>query len=220
MLLNKILNATLAGLLLGLCLATSSLAAGKDTKTIDTYSPPYKTDISIVSAAKASEIFSSYASNKELPLIYLPDGVYATAHRQGQILESSQIIAGKLWVEGRLSPKHPQWRGVKWAYRVALVLFVQSDSSTQLMVFDPILANAPVTPEQWKRSLLNEPFDIIASEFYTPRFHYDPSNQNDRLDKYDPDDTLDAIETATKYRKLLKRCRPVNDIYPNDCDQP
>lgn len=218
MLLFKTLYATLACLFLAFC--APSLAAGKDTMSIATSSAPYKTDISVVSSAKAREIFEAYANNRELPLIYLPDGVYATAHREGHILENANIIAGKFWVEGNLSPNHPQWKSISWGYRVAIVLFVQSETGPRLMVFDPALAAEPVSPEQWKASLLNAPSNKIASEYYTPRFHYDPSNRNDRLDKYDPDDMLDAIETATKYRTLLKRCRPVNGIYPNDCDQP
>ena len=107
--------------------------------------------------AQAQQAFDGFKARGDIPWNYPNDCCYNRAHVMAQALQAKGIDVGKVWnyapSDGALrvdTPNDPNGF-VEWGYHVAPTVPVQGpDGKVQIMVFDPSIADQPITPAQWK----------------------------------------------------------------------
>lgn len=137
--------------------------AGVWTRISEKFSPTPPTNtvavcpVGAMTQAQANKWFNRFRDDTTFPWNYPNDCCYTRAEVMAQQLEDEGYKPGKAWnyrpESGLLrvnTPNDPKGY-VEWRYHVApTVPVLQSDGSTQLMVFDPSIASGPITPQQWK----------------------------------------------------------------------
>ncbi len=109
--------------------------------------PPAKPAKGILSEEEAQEYFRKVAGMKDIPFDYVSEGCFARAHVMAHRLEKLGLAVEKIWAKGgALRPR----KEIRWEYHVAPAVWVQGkDGDISRRVFDPSLADRPLTPEQW-----------------------------------------------------------------------
>jgi hypothetical protein len=132
--------------------------------------------ISVVSVAKALEVFRAVARRDDIAFRYPTDGCYARAHLMGAQMLRMGLRPGKAWAfdDEALAGKsharlvavtnaHPKGF-VSWRYHVAPVLKVRTKSGKIVTcVLDPSLHDTPVSLATWRKRMMHPRVD------FTPR---------------------------------------------------
>jgi hypothetical protein len=122
--------------------------------------------ISVVSLAKAFEVFKAVARRTDIAFRYPTDGCYARAHLMGLQMFRMGVRPGKVWAfdDDAMSGKgharlvavtsaHPKGF-VSWRYHVAPVLKVRTKTGKVVTcVIDPSLHEAPVSLSTWRKRM-------------------------------------------------------------------
>jgi hypothetical protein len=121
--------------------------------------------ISVVSLARAQEVFRSVASRSDIAFRYPADGCYARAHLMCVQMISMGLKPGKAWAfddeafKGKaprlvaLTRAHPDGF-VAWRYHVAPALKVRKQDGTIVTaVLDPSLHDKPVSLATWQKRM-------------------------------------------------------------------
>ena len=170
------------------------------------------TDISVVSKAKADQLFAKLVSRADIPFLSHEDGCFARAHQMVRILENKGIIAAKAFVHGNLRIRSPYsaqtnpYNGkvtdkgyIFWRYHVAVALWVQSETGRELMVIDPSICEGPVTVKEWIDRQTEVPGSSAREPYFTSRFIYQFQDRDKTLTEYDPKDLEHMKRTTTEY---------------------
>jgi hypothetical protein len=187
-----------------------------------------------VSSPAADRYFTILTANKVIKNIsYLPfssksDGCYARALYMGMELAVNGIPSSNMYIIGKLRPQ-----GAKWSWHVAPAIKLASTDTTY--VFDPSLANTPITSAEWTKlsNSQNKPqfqvapvthYKMSTVQYYADqrKFGYTRRSQItefEDLPKFKISDIADACRTAwqhigkenlTPAQKAAKRQRLVN----------
>ena len=162
-----------------------------------------KIEISLMSLAKATELFNFLSDQKEIPFDYPDDGCYARAHKMAKLLENKGITVGKVFLEaeedGELwvwTPKHPEGH-VEWSYHTAVIVSVKTKEGEKPYVIDPSLFTKPVSVAEWKK-IQTQHSAVEAKLFFTKRFNYDDENWKRKLDSYQEKDLINMKKFLEK----------------------
>lgn len=130
--------------------------------------PGLSDGISVVSVAKAVEVFRAVARRGDIAFRYPADGCYARAHLMGAQMIRMGLRPGKVWafddnaMSGKgparlvaLTSAHPKGF-VSWRYHVAPALKVRTRSGNVVTcVIDPSLHDAPVSLSTWQKRMMH-----------------------------------------------------------------
>ena len=125
--------------------------------------------VSVVSWAKASQVFAQMKGQRQIAFRYPIDGCYARAHLMGKLMIGMGLQPGKAWafddkaMDDKKAPprlyastaNHPKG-GVWWKYHVAPVLGVRDkNGSVRIVVIDPSLFDEPVSLARWQKRMVH-----------------------------------------------------------------
>jgi hypothetical protein len=124
--------------------------------------------ISVVSLARAFEVYKAVAGRGDIAFRYPTDGCYARAHLMGLQMVRMGLRPGKVWAfddeamanKGpsrlvALTTAHPKGF-VSWRYHVAPVLKVRTKTGKVVTcVIDPSLHDSPVSLTTWRQRMIH-----------------------------------------------------------------
>lgn len=177
------------------CNGAFSAPEAQDEKTT-LYSPHNRKSIelTVLSEARAKEIFNTLKNDEDNSFNYPMDGCYARAHRMATVMDDMGVVSGKAFVEGELYVD-TRFGEAGWSYHVASLVAVKKNGKIIPTVFDPGLFDHPVPYEEWKALLLKKPEAKFASEYFTKRFNYDPDSRHDDMEDYLEEELANMKET-------------------------
>lgn len=180
-------------LVLLISISISALAQVKETRSVKNEfvrreGDPQQIEISVISDDKASEIFAAMKNDKTIPYQFPYLGCEARATMQTQIAALRDVIMGKIFVEGELQAltQDEKYPYAKWNWSVAPVAYVKNAKGARvMMVFDPSIAEKPLSIDEWRRKILVVSQDgvtpKIKEEYFGSRHEYYPKSVNKEL---------------------------------------
>lgn len=184
--------------------ATCDGQTAQTERTADLDSPHNRKTIklSVLSPARAQEVFNLLRDDEDNSFNYTIEGCFARAHRMAQLMDEMGIISGKAIVDGKfyMVSKYGEYG---WSFHMASVVLVP-DKNNKLIptVFDPALFNHPVSFEEWKKRLMKDPKSELYSDYFTSRFHYGPDTRHIDLSEYNEDELEEAKKTNRDNRRM------------------
>lgn len=162
-----------------------------------------------ISDQQAQQLFNDFKNNSSIPFDYPVDCCYARANEMCRMAEARGIPCQKYWVfeqnwgtpnaTSPLAPVRPdgsavtfpngnsnfQRTPVHWTYHVAPLIPVQhADGTVENMVFDPSIADRPLSEAEW-RNIQGNPANTMERTtpsdvfFINPRTNAASSDPND-----------------------------------------
>lgn len=165
--------------------------------------------VSVITPCEVELYFANVAAAPNIPFGYPEDGCYARAHEMSRRLERQGVTTGKVFVEGnlRVETKNSPKGYVEWTYHVAPVVAVDYNGTVVVDVLDPSIFNHAVTVDEWIAIQTRHQGASRDSVYQTNRFHYIPSEKDEDLNDYKPDDLRDMENTLQSYMKVLMQRR-------------
>jgi hypothetical protein len=137
-----------------------------------------RTNVDVLTKIQASQLFSEFRNNPNIPLQYVQDGCFARATEMTRIAEKQGITLAKIFIEGSLRATAPKYANSKlrFDYHVAAIAVVNVNGNATVMVFDPVFFNEPVAKDVWQKRFLEkgEPKAKIKETYYGSRFQVYP----------------------------------------------
>jgi len=98
-----------------------------------------------------NSIFNQCAIDPDQSFAFKPDGCYARAHKMMAVIAQNGYMSGKQFVYGNLAVAVGGGCCQTWGWHVApLVRFKNASNQIEVRIFDPSVANNPLTIAQWE----------------------------------------------------------------------
>lgn len=178
--------------------------------------------VSVVSAARAKQLFVRVKEERDIAYRYAVDGCYARTHLMGRRLSEEGVVVGKIWAfddramldkkkPSRIqvrTPYHP--RGVvSWKYHVAPIVGVRDGTGkVRTQVLDPSMFEEPVPVVQWMKRMVDLKIRFIPRIDLTPWGQAPKRGDGTRYPGQgywpgeDPGPNLDSVARLTMQRYL------------------
>lgn len=138
---------------------------------------------------------------KKIPYNF-PDGCFAKAHEMAITLEQEGIISGKYFIEGQIFYKS-SWGESFWLYHVAPVILINEDGIKVPYIIDFFLSDKILPLDEWKLIVSKDKRTKITDSYFMNRFTYDPTEKEQELNEYKPEDIYDMNLVFKQIQKRL-----------------
>lgn len=169
-----------------------------ESQTATAYSPFNKksVELTVLSEARANEVFKIIKNSEDNSYSYPFDGCFARAQQAAIELDNMGIVSGKTFMEGEFYMKIKA-QEFGWSYHVANLIMIKRNGKHVLTVIDPSLFDGPVSLEKWKEALLKNPKSKKRTEYFTKRYNYDPDSRYSDLSDYN-DEYLEDMKLTNR----------------------
>jgi hypothetical protein len=147
------------------------------------------TDLTMVEAIAA---FNRIKNNKKIPF-NMSSATNVQAHMIDIELEKQGIVAGKIFIEGKLYYKIDGLE-VLWPYVSASLIIVDRVP----YVIDPVHFKAPVSFDKWEKKMIENPKTKLNSMYFTDRYSYDTSDKDQNYKEYQ-EDSINNMNSVDKF---------------------